>query len=203
MDISIRILILPLAFIILSSFASLGCKSSDGLSNKKNNAGSNPYFPVKDNSKWQYINEGPRDETELFSVNIKSVKEDGSDIIAVFDSFPFFMKQNEQTTLRIKSNGEVYILDKDLKENLFLPEPSKYQPNYTWQYGEWTAYIAQTDETVVTEKGTYEHCLSIGFSLGGITYSSVMWLSKDTGIVKWSSNRTNPPTLKPIYYVLK
>ena len=92
---------------------------------------------------------------------------------------------------------------KDSKENLFLPAPKSYEKNYTWQYGEWTAYIGGIDETVITEKGTYEHCLMAGYSLGGITFAVSIWFSKDAGIVKWGANRTNPPNLKPVYYVMK
>ena len=187
--------------IVLLSGLSFQCKSSE---NQGNNVQStNPYFPVSKDSKWQFINEAPRDETELFSVSVTNIEKSGKDIVVSFDSFPFFTKQKEQTLVKIKSNGEIYVIDKNSVENMLLPQPSLYQANYTWSYGEWSAYIAGTDETVVTEKGTYEHCLLAGYSAGGITFSAVIWFSKEAGIVKWGANRTNPPLLKPLYYVLK
>jgi len=198
---TISALLIPL--IILLSSLSFQCKSTESSDENNKNRSSNPYFPVKGDSKWQYINEGPRDETELFNVSVSGIETSGKDVIVNFNSFPFFSKQNVPASVKIKQNGEVYVIDKDSKENLLLPQSSLYQPNYTWQYGEWTAYVGGTDETAITEKGTFEHCLMTGYSLGGITFSVSIWFSKEAGIVKWGANRTNPPTLKPVYYILK
>src|SRR5438874_1533963 len=117
--------------IIISSAVSFQCKSSDNLETGSNkiNKSSNPYFPVKNDSKWQYINEAPRDETELFNVSVTGAESSGKDVIVIFDSFPFFTKQNEQTKIKIRQNGEVYVLGKDSKENLLLPQPSLYEKN--------------------------------------------------------------------------
>jgi hypothetical protein len=192
-------------FVMITSSLSFQCNSSGGSTDNitKTNASSNPYFPINSNSKWQYVNEAGQNDTDLFNVKVTGIKNDGKDETVIFDSFPFFTKQIETTTIRIKPTGEVYVTGSDSKENILMPGPENYKKGYYWQYGEWTAYINGTDETVITEKKTYEHCLFIGYSLGGITFSTELWFSKDAGIVKWGANRTNPPILKPVYYILK
>ncbi len=201
--------LLYISAVLLFSF-SFQCTSTESTISKKerrdsikSSVSSNLYFPVNENSRWQYISEAPRDETELFNVNVTSVKDDGADKIVTFDAFPFFYKKNEPATLRLKQNGEVWVITDNSKENLLLPEPSKYTPDYTWQFGEWNGYIVSTTDTVITEKGTFENCVSAGFAAGGITLSANLWLAKGTGIVKWGANRTNPPVVHRLYYVLK
>src|SRR5438045_5837292 len=106
--------------IFLVSFQFFKCNSSGNTADKNNNNtvngrtpakvfSNNSYFPVAENMNWNYINEAPREETELFNVEISSVKSENGSIYAVFDSFPFFTKANEKTKVRIIKTGEVFV----------------------------------------------------------------------------------------------
>lgn len=204
---------LKVIILILFSLQIFSCNSSENAKDKKNinNIGkstgkaftNNSYFPVAENMSWEYINEAPRVETELFNVNITSLKNDNGSILTEFDAFPFFSKTNEKTTIRISKTGEVYVKDANGNENLFLPEESKLTKGSTWMFGDWSAYVTDSLETVKTEKGTYYNCLHIGYGRGGITFTSQLWFAKDAGIVKWTNYRTNPPARVFTYYVLK
>lgn len=194
---------------LISTSLFFSCNSSKtteqqkkGPDSKSGTVKGNSFFPVSETGKWQYINEAPRDESVLFNVNVESKKNSENDIIAGMSSFPFFSGQSEKTTLILKSNGQVYTISKEGREELFLESDSKLNQGTTWDYGQWKAVVGNTNEKIVTENGTYENCIFINYSVY-FTFSAELWLAKDAGIVKWGYNRTNPPTLKPNYYVLK
>jgi hypothetical protein len=194
---------------LISTSLFFSCNSSKNIEQQKKGPDSksgtikgSSYFPVSGTGKWQYINEAPRDESVLFNVDVESVKPSDDDIIAGLSSFPFFSGLSEKTTLIFKKDGQVYSISKDGKEELFLESDSKLKQGNTWEYGQWKAIVGNTNEKIVTENGTYENCIFINYSIY-FTFSAELWLAKDVGIVKWGYNRTNPPTLKPNYYVLK
>jgi hypothetical protein len=169
------------------------CNSSDKTSITEK---SNPYFPASKGNKWEYINEVPREETEIYKVEVLSTTRDGSDIIAELSSFPFFSKKEEKSTLKIKHDGSVYY-----NNDTLLPQNSNLVKDYNWKFGDWTGYIGSTTDTVKAENETFTNCILISYSIS-ITFAADIWLARDKGIVKWGYNRTNPPTFKPLYYVL-
>jgi len=197
-------------FIIISSFiiftagfSNFSCNSSDKeLKDPSVTKESNDYFPLRTGNKWEYINEAPREETELYSVEVNDVKSDGKDIVAELSSFPFFSKSQEITKLRVKPDGEIFVFNnKTNKDELFMPSPSSFSKGYSWQFGEWKGFVGSTKDSVRAENETFNNCVFLNFSIY-FTFSAEVWIAKDKGIVKWGYNRTNPPTLKPQYYVL-
>jgi hypothetical protein len=194
-------------FLVIFTIVSVyGCNSSsykkEVIKEKSSGENFNQYFPVAEGNKWEYINQAPREETEQFKVEITGVKYDGKDQIVEFNSFPFFSKKDEKTNLKIKPDGEIYLMNTSSgKEELFIPETSKFKKEYSWQFGEWTGIIGGTNDTVKTETGTYYNCIFLNFSIF-YTFAAEVWVAKDKGIVKWGYFRTNPPTLNPQYYVL-
>jgi hypothetical protein len=190
-----------ISFILLTTLA-LNCNSSETkqkVGTKEDLSGSanyNPYFPADQGYKWEYINEAPREETEKYIIEITGTSMDGKDVLADFSSFPFFSKKEEKTVLRIKENGAVYF-----GNEMMLPENSKLVKDFNWKFGEWTGYVAGTNDTVKAENETFTDCVLISYSIS-ITFAADIWLARDKGIVKWGYNRTNPPTFKPLYYVL-
>jgi len=192
--------------LIISAFLNFGCNSSSfkkaGDKDSIPVKSFNDYFPVNEGNKWEYINEGPRDETELFKVQINNLKYDGNDQIIELNSFPFFSKQEEKSTLKIKPNGEVYLVNKQTqKDELFIPETGNFKKEFQWQFGQWSGLIGGTNETIKAENETFKDCIFLNFFIS-FTFSAEIWVAKDKGIVKWGYNRTNPPTFKPQYYVL-
>ena len=155
-------------------------KSKDGL---KNSINSNPYFPVTDGNRWEYVNQAPRDETELFTVEVQNFKGDNKSAYFDLNSFPFFSRENKKMTLEITENGEIitdpYI---DIK-SVLIPATDKLNNGYTWNYGEWNASVSFLNDTVVTENGVYTNCLFLNFTIS-ITFDAEFWLAKDVGIVK-------------------
>ena len=198
------ILIISYLF-IAAAFPNFGCNSSENKKEVKDPSavkGFNDYFPVQTGNKWEYINEAPREETEIYKVEVKNVKYEGKDLIAELNSFPFFSRTEEETTLRIMPDGEIYVYSsKSNKEELFMPSPSKFSKSYSWEYGEWKGFIGSTNDSIKAENETFENCIFLNYSIF-YTFSAEIWVAKDKGIVKWGYNRTNPPTLKPQYYVL-
>ena len=191
-------------FIILTAgFSNFGCNSSNKEIKDPSVTGKNSgYFPLQAGNKWEYINEAPREETELYSVEVKDIKSEGKDMTAELSSFPFFSKAQEITKLRVKPDGEIFVFNnKTNKDELFMPSPSSLNKGYTWQFGEWKGIVGSTNDTVKTEYGAFDNCIFLNFSIF-YTFSAEIWVAKDKGIVKWGYNRTNPPTLKPQYYVL-
>lgn len=184
--------------VILFSFILYSCNSSSD-TKKINNA--NPYFPVGEGNTWEYINEAPRDESEIFKVTMQNFKEDNGTVYVELSSFPFFSKENKKVTLAITKEGKVSTEPYD-SSSVFIPKTRDIINGYQWNYGQWSASVNFLNDTIKTENGTYTNCMFLNFAIS-ITFSAEIWLAKDVGIVKWGYNRTNPPTLRPIYYVLK
>jgi hypothetical protein len=117
------ILLLISLFSILSAFS---CNSSEKtkISEKKNASDENfnPYFPLKEGNKWVYINEGPRDEAELFKVEAKDVKKVDGGIQLKVSTFPYLTKDNEERTLTVKANGEIEIKNYMGSSGVFIPD---------------------------------------------------------------------------------
>lgn len=157
----------------------------------------NPYFPAGAGNYWEYINEAPREETELWKVEIKSVKSEGDVKICEFSSFPFFFKEEKPTTIKIKKDGSVYWND----SNKIIPEITNLKTGYNWTFGIWNGRVTSTNETIKAENQTFNDCIKINYS-ASITFDAELWLSKNNGIVKWGFFRTNPPTLTFTYYAL-
>lgn len=194
-------------FIITICFAAAAFSCNSGKnevkdSNKKTENYLNPYFPVIEGNKWVYINDGERDETELFTVSLKDFKKTEDGIQLKASSFPFLTKDNTERTIKVKSNGEIEINDYMGSSGVFIPAASEFKKDNKWSFGIFNAAITSVNEKAVTEDGTYENCIYVMMT-DGFTFSFEMWFKKDVGIVKWGANRTNPPTLKPDYYVLK
>ena len=157
---------------------------------------SNEYFPLKDNLSWKYINEAPREETVIIDVTCKSTG-NGFQL----DKFPFFGNTDSKMEVHADESGNIYVKEESGTSNLLLPASSKFEDGYKWKYTDLLgAYMTKTPVNVKTEAGTFD-CIYISFT-DGFTFSYEMWLAKDTGIVKWGANRTNPPSI-PVYYVLK
>jgi hypothetical protein len=197
-----------LLILILAITASLSlffdCNSSRTIIQKKDSGNLNsynPYFPIAGDMEWKYINQAPRDETLLFNVKISNLKNSGESVTAEFDPFPFFNKQKVKSTVKINKSGEVYVIDSTENEKLLLPDESKLQKGYNWQYGSWLAVVGDTNVSVKTEKETIENCLYVNYGLGGFTFVVELWLAKGKGIVKWGANRTNPPSLNTAYFL--
>lgn len=169
---------------------------------KKTENNFNPYFPVVEGNKWVYINDGERDETELFTVSLKDIKKTEDGLQLKVSTFPYLTKDNTERTIRVKSNGEIEINDYMGSSGVFIPAANDFKKDYKWSFGIFNAFITSVNEKAVTEDGTYENCVYVMMT-DGFTFSFEMWFKKDIGIVKWGANRTNPPTLKPDYYVLK
>jgi hypothetical protein len=196
----VKYIIIILYVMIAAALLSFGCNSSSYKKVTSNDV--NPYFPSENGNMWEYINEGPREETELFKVEINRIIYEGKDLIIELNSFPFFSGYEEKSKLRIKPSGEVYYVNKQSqKDELFIPEISKFEKGYQWQFGQWTGWIGGTKETIKAENETFTDCIFLNFSIS-FTFSAEVWVAKDKGIVKWGYNRTNPPTPKPKYYVL-
>lgn len=176
-------------------------KEDKGAPNKVGFETKNSYFPIGSNNKWQYINEGPRDESVLFDVKMEKMDYKGAELEADLNSFPFFTGNPDIVKLVFKDNGQIYSINKDGKEELFLESQDKLTQSNKWQYGQWEAYVGSTGMEVKAEKETFKNCIYISYSQY-FTFAAELWLAKDVGIVKWGYNRTNPPTFKPQYYVL-
>jgi hypothetical protein len=181
------------------------CNSSDvKKTSSKTSSYFNPYFPTTVGNFWTYINEAPRDETELITVKVDSVKARTDGNYIFMSSFPFFDKLNRPRYLTIKENGEIDLAPEVNirgRQGPYIPATENFKKGYQWDFG-WKGYVNDGDVTVTTETGTFEGCYFVLIT-DGFTFSHELWFKKDVGIVKWGSNRTNPPTLKPIYYVLK
>lgn len=180
-------------------------KTKDNSSNSnQRNLGKNPYFPVATSQTWIYVNEGPREETEIITAKISGVTLEGQSATAEYDKFPYFTRQEvTRATIKVAETGDVLLADSTATRKLLLPGLSKLTKGYEWSFGEWRAVVGDTGVTVKTDSEEIKDCIYVNYSLGGITFSVEFWLAKDRGIVKWGSNRTNPPQQKILYYVLK
>lgn len=190
-------------FMLLLSTA-FSCNSGNSRSNKEKSSGDNfnMFFPVSDAGKWVYINEAPREETVIYTVQVKDVKKGDDGIQFKVTSFPFLTQSNEERTLKIHNNGEVEINDYMGSSGIIFPKAGDMKKGYKWSFGIFTGYVNSERETATTEAGTYDNCVYVSIT-DGFTFSYEMWFKEDAGIVKWGANRTNPPQLKRIYYVLK
>lgn len=190
--------------VLLISCFLFNCNSSDqskSHSDKSNKSiSNNPYFPLSKGYIWEYVNAGERKESELFKVEVLSIKKDGNDKIVEMSSFPFFSKKEENTKLKVKDDGSVYVMSGQT-EDLCIPSTNNIKNGYNWNFAQWYGSCNTWKDTTKTENGTYSDCFFLNYSIS-ITFSAEIWVSKNTGIVKWGYNRTNPPTFNPDYYVL-
>lgn len=197
---------ISLLILVIFAVTAFSCNSSDTKSKseiKKTEDGNfNPYFPLKENNKWVYINEAPRDETITFTVEAKDSKKVDSGIQLKVSSFPYLTQDNAERTLTVRSNGEIEIDNYMGTSGVIITSPGNFKTGNKWSFGVFNATVISEKETAVTEDGTYNDCVYIMMT-DGFTFSYEMWFKKDVGIVKWGANRTNPPQLKPLYYVMK
>ncbi len=197
---------ISLLILVIFAVTAFSCNSSDTKSKseiKKTEDGNfNPYFPLKENNKWVYINESPRDETITFTVEAKDSKKIDSGIQLKVSSFPYLTQDNAERTLTVRSNGEIEIDNYMGTSGVIITSPGNFKTGNKWSFGVFNATVISEKETAVTEDGTYNDCVYIMMT-DGFTFSYEMWFKKDVGIVKWGANRTNPPQLKPLYYVMK
>jgi hypothetical protein len=195
-----------LLVITASSSFFFDCNSSKENKQKKENPqnfGNNVYFPVASGLTWEYVNEAPRTETELFTAKISGVTKEGANAIAEYLEFPYFSKQKTKATIKVAENGDVFLVDSTTNYKLLMPEASKLKKGYEWKFGDWSARVGDTGMKVKTESEDFDDCVYLNYALGGFTFSAELWVAKDRGIVKWGYHRTNPPSPTITYYVLK
>lgn len=194
--------LIVLAFFTCNSSSHLNQDKGKNDNKSKLTENANPYFPVAENNKWEYINQAPREETELFSVEVQNVKGNNGSKYFDLNSFPFFSKENKKMTLEINDDGEIITDPYQDVKMVFIPKVENLKNGYSWSYGEWNGSVSFLNDTITTENGVYTNCVFLNFSIS-ITFGAEIWLAKDVGIVKWGYFRTNPPTFNPTYYVLK
>lgn len=198
----IFILLLSLQFLTAFSCNNSGSGKDEVKKTPSDGDNFNSYFPVKEGNSWSYVNEGPRDDTELFKVTVNDLKKVSDGIQLKLSSFPYLSKDNQERTLKVRQNGEIEIKDYIGYSGIIIPQQDDFRDGYQWKFGELTGRISSFSDTVATENGKFGGCLYVMLT-DGFTFSYEMWFKKDMGIIKWGANRTNPPLLKPIYYVLK
>ncbi|MBL7127607.1 MAG: hypothetical protein ISS16_01325 [Ignavibacteria bacterium] len=194
------------SFLPLFVFTSFECSTIDKKSDDKQLNDStaffqNEFFPVSVGNHWRYSIEKPGEEKDNYDVEITDQEKTFDEIKVVFNSFPFFWLKEEKTTLIVKESGDVYIIDENKNESLLIPRDSDIREGFNWKMGEWNASIINTHEKIKTMNVVYEDCIHINYTIS-ISFNSELWLSKNTGIVKWGFNRTNPPSLNFTYYLL-
>ena len=194
------------SFLPLFVFTSLDCSTTDKKSDDKQLNDSNvffhnEFFPVSVGNQWYYSIENPGEEKDKYDVEITDQEKAGDEDKVEFNSFPFFWLKEEKTTLIVKESGDVYIIDENKNESLLIPRDSDIREGFNWKMGEWNASIINTHEKIKTMNVVYEDCIHINYTIS-ISFNSELWLSKNTGIVKWGFNRTNPPSLNFTYYLL-
>lgn len=181
--------------IILLAFISLSCSSS-----KQQGENSSEYIPFAAGNTWEYSIEGT--DSISYSVKVLNIKKQDGVINADFNYFPFFFLSEDKKIVRSNSNGEIIMLNAEGLNTNFFPSSENLKKGYTWSAGGWQARVTGTDETVIAAEKTFEKCIHLSYSLS-ITFNAEMWIAPGTGIVKWGFHRTNPPSLKFEYYVLK
>lgn len=162
----------------------------------------NIYFPITEGNYWKYINEAPRDESITFTVKVKDVKKVDGELQFKTTSFPFITNENTEQTLKQKTNGEIEAINYFSTTGIFTPSSENFKKGYEWNFGVFKGYVNDNKISITTEAGTFDDCYYIMMT-DGFTFSFEMWYKKGVGIVKWGANRTNPPTIRPVYYVLK
>jgi len=193
--------------LIIVAGSAFSCNSGDtktSVKDKKSLSGDNfnEYFPIAEGNKWVYVNEAPREETVLFTVEAKDIKKVDGGIQLKVTSFPYLTQTNEERTLIVRSSGDIEISDYMGAAGVIIPNADDLKAGNKWSFGIFTGYVNSENETAVTENGTYNNCIYVSMT-DGFTFSYEMWFKKDVGIVKWGANRTNPPQLTRTYYVLK
>lgn len=190
-----------LAVLSCTAFA-FQCNSGEKTSNsKKEKSGyTNPFFPLTDGNSWKYVNSESGDFPGEFTVTVKDTKKVEEGTQMKMTSFPYLTKENTEQSIRQKPNGEIEAINYFSVTATFIPSADNFKKGYEWQYGVFRGYINGDNETVKTPRGTFEGCYYIMMT-DGFTFSFEMWFKKDVGIVKWGSNRTNPPSI-PSYYNL-
>lgn len=198
------ILILVLSLHFLTAFNCNGSGNGKNEVKKTDSSGenSNRYFPLSEGNSWSYVNEAPREETELFEVKAKDFKKIESGVQLKVSCFPFLTKDSESRTIKVKSGGQIEISGYMGFEGVIIPAQDNFKDGFVWKFGELTGRLSNFNDTVRTEAGNFTDCFYVILT-DGFTFSYEMWFKKDIGIVKWGANRTNPPVLKPIYYILK
>lgn len=194
------------SFFPLFVFTSFECSTIDKKSDDKQLNDStvffqNEYFPVIVGNRWHYSIEKPGEEKDKYDVEITYREKAGDEDMVEFNSFPFFWLKQEKTTLIVKESGDVYIIDENKNESLLIPRDSDIREGVKWKMGEWYASVISTKEKVKAMNVEYEDCVHINYTIS-ISFNSELWLSRNTGIVKWGFNRTNPPSLSFTYYLL-
>ncbi|HAX48812.1 MAG TPA: hypothetical protein PK605_01415 [Ignavibacteria bacterium] len=192
--------------IIILAGSAFSCNSGDTKTSvkdkKTNSVNFNEYFPISEGNKWVYINEAPREETVLYTVQVKDLKKVEEGMQFKVSTFPYLTQSNEERTVKIRNSGEIEIKDYMGASGTIVPKAGDMRTGYDWKFGIFTGYVNSENETAVTEAGTYNNCIYVSMT-DGFTFSYEMWFKKDVGIVKWGANRTNPPQLTRTYYVLK
>lgn len=192
--------ILILLPVLCTLFTAFSCGA--GSTGKQKFTSLNPYFPAAKGSKWVYINEAPREESIIFTVEVNEMLEQKNGYNLTVSSFPFMTADNTERTLILGFNGEISISDYNGSTGIFIPSPENLVQGYQWKFGIFNCMVSDAAEEIKTEAGNFSGCKYI-LMTDGFTFSFEMWYKKGTGIVKWGANRTNPPVLRPIYYVLK
>jgi len=197
---------LSLAIIFALITVSFMCNSGDVNTREKKESGEktsnlNHYFPLKEGNKWVYVNEAPREETEQYIISISDVKKTEQSLQMKASSFPFLTKENTEQTITVNSKNEVELINYFSATGVFVPSPENMTKGYSWSFGIFRGYVNETGLKVTAETETFDDCIYV-LMTDGFTFSFEMWYKKDIGIVKWGSNRTNPPTLNPVYFVL-
>ena len=197
-------LILLLGLNFLTAF---NCNSSGNGKDeiKKTNSDSdsyNSFFPLKNGNNWIYLNEAPREETERFDVSANDLIKTESGFRVTMTCFPYLTKDNLSRTIIIRKDGSTEINDYMGFSGTIIPAQDNFKNGYEWNFGELTGRVSNYSDTVKTEAGNFTGCFYVMLT-EGFTFSYEMWFKKGVGIVKWGANRTNPPVLKPLYYVLK
>jgi hypothetical protein len=201
---------MKLFFILLLSLQFLTAFSCNNSGNGKNEIKKsestgdnvNAYFPLSDGNSWEYVNEGPRNETELFDVNVTNLKIIDGGIQIEMSCFPYLTLDNGSRTLIVKQDRSIEISDYAGNSGIIVPAQDNFKDVYEWKFGELTGRMSRFSDTVKTEAGNFARCFYVILT-DGFTFSYEMWFKKRIGVVKWGANRTNPPVLKPVYYILK
>lgn len=197
---------LSLAVIFALITVSFRCNSGDVNTRVKKESGEkisnlNHYFPLKEGNKWVYVNEAPREETEQYKIVISDVKKTERGLQVKASSFPYLTKENTEQTITVNSKNEVELNNYLSTTGIFVPSPESMTKGYSWSFGIFKGYVNETGLRVTAETETFDDCIYV-LMTDGFTFSFELWYKKDIGIVKWGANRTNPPTLNHVYYVL-
>lgn len=186
-----------LAFVLINA-AAFRCNSST----PKTNEYANSYFPIAKGNYWKYVNEAPRDETILYEVKVTDSQITDNFTKITVSSFPYLTKESKTQTLQQKSAGEIEAVDYMGSTGIFVPAAGNFRKGFSWNFGTFQGMVNDEKINITTEAGAFSGCCYILIT-DGFTFSFEMWYKKDVGIVRWGANRTNPPTIKPEYFVLK